>query len=179
MPKMHRPCSNEEEEFIRQVLGKYHQRLVCAEVKVGVFFTRASRNSFGEIESPAIICRGSPAYAVTRLTSPKERVFVPYDAIIEIDEDQWSDYLSEEQRVALVDHELTHLEIIRKNGEIELCSDSRPKLRLQNYDWQSTGFLEVLSRHRENSLELQDLNNVLDAVSACVEEGETSEQSTS
>lgn len=163
MPKVHRKADPEVVDRVNAMLLKYHPKLVELKIRVGVIMTRAGRRADGSLEGPSVVKNGVACAAVTRLTSLKERVFVDYDAIIEIDEDMW-DFLNPAQKDALVDHELQHIIEVYKDGFPDTYDDGRPKLKLLLDDWALTGFHIIVERHGEAALEWGSVFKVMDAL---------------
>lgn len=135
--------------FIRQVMRDYHPSLDQAGVTVGAVFAYGPRDDENddEITGPAIKHRGFPALATIKITSLKERAMGLPDAYITIDGDQWSAF-NEARRVALIDHELEHLEPVGKTDDL-----NRPRLEMREHDFMLTGFLSVAKRHGSMSFE--------------------------
>lgn len=141
-------------ELIRQVMKEHHERL-CPMVAVGAVMAYSSD------ARPAVKLHGAACAATIRLTNPRQRRAVEGtpDAIITIDGNRW-EFLSPAQQQALLDHELTHLELIYKDASPELASDGRPKLRMRPDDWTLTGFAEVVERHGPDALEMMSLKEL-------------------
>lgn len=104
--------------------------------------------------------QGYDAGAVVRITPLKDRALGVADATIVVDRCGWL-ALSQRQRDALIDHELTHLEI--KTDEEEGVDDpvpifdalGRPKLLMRRHDHQFGWFDEVAKRHGQASPEVR------------------------
>lgn len=88
-----------------------------------------------------------------------------HDAQIELDGPVWKT-LSQPCKKALLDHELTHLVVKRdrKTEKIKLDDLNRPVLATRPDDWSSTGFLDVVARHGQASLEYQAIQRLHEAV---------------
>jgi hypothetical protein len=70
-----------------------------------------------------------------------------------IDGDRWRDW-TEQRQLALIDHELTHLAIVRdEDNNIKLDDCCRPKLKLKPHDAQVGVFYSVMARHGVEALD--------------------------
>ncbi len=58
---------------------------------------------------------------------------------------------------AILDHELTHLELSLKDGAVQCDDLGRPKLRMRKHDQQYGWFNEVAERHGEDAVEVLQL----------------------
>jgi hypothetical protein len=109
-----------------------------------------------------------PAGAVVRITPLKDRALGMADATIVVDRCGWLS-LSARQRDALIDHELTHLEV--KTDEPDGSDDpvrvfdglGRPKLLMRRHDHQFGWFDEVAQRHGEASAEVRQSRRLLES----------------
>lgn len=130
-----------------------HEELRCHKVKVVALFVY-DEDSDGEPTGTALTMNGYPAAAVVRLTSLKERAHKLGDVELLIDGARW-DKLDEQQRIALIDHELTHVRVRteRETGELLTDAQGRPKLRMRRHDIQIGGFNDVIERHGRAALE--------------------------
>ena len=112
--------------------------------------------------------QGYPAGAVVRITPLKDRSLGMADATIVVDRATWTT-LSQRQRDALIDHELTHLEV--KTDEEEGAKDrvplydacGRPKLVMRRHDHQFGWFDEVAQRHGEASPEVRQARVLMES----------------
>lgn len=152
MPKTYTKADNDVMEIMRDALNQWHDDLLGADVRIGVVMVRPACDEMGVPTGPALKLAGAAATACVKRVSAKDRVLKPYDAEIQIDETRW-DGLSDQQRLALMDHELTHIELVMDEGAIATDDDGRPKLKMKSYDWVLTGFEQVVRRHGEAALE--------------------------
>lgn len=106
-------------------------------------------------EDPVLEHQGYPAGAVCRITSLRDRASGMTDASIVVDRSTWLD-LSQPQRDALIDHELTHLKWVydQKTGKRRSDSLGRPKLKMRKHDHQFGWFDDVAKRHGQASHEV-------------------------
>lgn len=144
---------------VENVLTRYHSRLleptIAKSVSVETFLVYGPRNNDNDQTGPAIQVRGKEAYACIRITKLEERVAGRCDAVMWIDGDRWKEW-PEKTLLAIIDHELTHLEISEdtKTGEIQFDDSGRVKLRMRQHDFEVGWFDEVAERHATDSIEV-------------------------
>jgi hypothetical protein len=142
-----------------------HERLQEAGVKVGIIF---AYNPDGEA---AVKHGGYPALAKIKPVPLKDRLSKEYDAELIIDEKAYRD-LKDEQREALLDHELSHINTVDLNTDElaearahdekapswKLDDLGRPKLRTVLGDWNvGDGFKQVVVRHGDMAIEYENI----------------------
>lgn len=148
-----RKGNDTETAMVAAVLEKYHPELHDAELIVDVLVAFATKNEQGEPRGPALSHGGYPAIATVRVNSLKQRVLGQGDALITLDGDRWQDFSPEQQR-AIIDHELTHLELTTSDeGGVEGDDIGRPRLRCRKHDHQFGWFDAVVRRHGRHSVE--------------------------
>jgi hypothetical protein len=148
-----RKGNDRECELLSEVLEKHHPELHAAELIVDVLVAFATKNEQGEPRGPALSHGGYPAIATVRINSLKQRVLGGGDALVTLDGDRWGDFSPPQQR-AILDHELTHLELVEGDeGGVEGDDIGRPRLRLRKHDHQFGWFDAVVRRHGANSVE--------------------------
>jgi hypothetical protein len=127
------------------------QDLNDAGVTVKLLFAYARVNDAGEqVGGPALKLHGYPCLATVKINPLKDRVEGKADATITLDADQWPEH-GEAEKLSLLDHELTHLELARTpEGEVRLDDAGRPKLKMRLHDMVIGGFYEVIRRHGED-----------------------------
>lgn len=152
----------EVNEFVQDVMRQYHPDLFGQEVTTQCVMALAELNEDGDPKGPAIKCHGFPAAATIRITSQKARVHGHAMVELTIDEKRWGE-LTEAQRTALVDHELTHLEIAKENGGKDIAYDQcdHVKLKIRQHDWQIGGFESVIQKHGKDALEAMSVMEVV------------------
>lgn len=94
-------------QLVTDVINSWHPDLSDAKVNVGVLM--AYTNKEGE---SAVKHSGYPALATVKIVSLKDRVSKGYDAEMLIDAESWKSF-SDKHKMALLDHELSHLEVKR------------------------------------------------------------------
>lgn len=149
-------------DLVNRVKAQYHPELVDAEVTIEILMAEPSRNKDGEPKGPALKLHGYPAQATIKRTSTKDRVAGMADAILTIDAENWR-ALPDAERVPLIDHELTHLELCHgKEGELLADDHGRPKLKIRLHDLQAGWFREVAHRHGDTSAEIKQARQLMD-----------------
>lgn len=144
------------------VMRKYHGRLADAGVTVDVLMAYASRDENGDPIGHAIKHRGVVAKACIRIIGLKDRAAGRADAEMLIDGDE-VDTWSEEELWALLDHELTHLELlVDREGNIKRDDLERPRLKLRPHDREFGWFDDVARRHRAYSFESQQAREMFE-----------------
>jgi hypothetical protein len=82
------------------------------------------------------------------------------DAEITLDADRWKE-LGRGKRIGLIDHELTHIELVYDDDGLALDDNERPKLKLRKHDYEFGWFNEVVERHGNDSLEREQAARLL------------------
>lgn len=141
----------EIDALVRRVMEKYHPDLF--EIGVTVSTLRAFSSSGDPLKS-----KGYPADADIRVSSLEDRARGMADVKMRIDGARWED-MNREARVALIDHELEHIQVVpdKDTGNPGLDDLGRPKLTCRAHDWEIGGFDAVVRRHGENAPELRAL----------------------
>lgn len=155
MPKTYLTLDPADERYhaILAVMEQYRQPLKSAGVTLTVIMCSGPRDQNGDVCGPAITVGGYQAMASIKITNLEQRSTGLGDAILKIDQDR-VDELSEAQRVALWDHELSHLDIVLDDGGAVKRDDlGRPKLKARKHDIQIGGFSEVIAKHKQHALE--------------------------
>lgn len=157
----------EDTDLLTRARDAWHPDLRVNGVRVQMIFAET------EDGSPAVKHHGYPALATVRVVPLKDRITKGYDAEMLVDRAFWN-LAGERGRLALIDHELSHIEVKkreekppkgtrRKPGEpvpLVVCLDDlgRPKLKLKKGDWNpGDGFGDVVARHGDAASEFEDL----------------------
>jgi hypothetical protein len=108
--------------------------------------------------------QGYPAAAVVRITPVRERALHQADASIVVDRATWLT-MSQRQRNALIDHELTHLARAadKETGQPLFDVLDRPKLKMRRHDHQFGWFDEIAQRHRDASPEVRQAHRLMES----------------
>lgn len=164
MTKSYERAGGKVHEMVTEAMRRWHPALIGTGVNVDALFVREYSED-GELLA-TLTCGGYPAAATMAVVSLKHRALGCGDALLTIDEATW-EVLPEPERWALLDHELTHLEVVADGGGTvivhpetgELVPDAklddlgRPKLRIRRHDIVVQGFREVMARHKRHALE--------------------------
>lgn len=142
-------------------IAKHHPEL-ADKVNVAIIMVMPALGKDGKPTAPAVSHAGSPAFATIQITSAKDHPICPHDAVIRVDEYKF-DLMPIESQVALFDHELSHLELMRdKNGQLVSHDNGRPKIQSVPDDYALTGFFKVWQRHGKNAIERIAIGDVLE-----------------
>lgn len=154
MPR-YEACDESVRSIVAQMLERYHQPLRDAEVRIDVLKAFALTDENGDSIGCAIKHQGYQAAGVVRIINLKDRTKGLGDAEIVIDGDRWDEW-SEDEKAALIDHEIEHLELRYDNDGLLVRDDlGRPKLRLRKHDHQFGWFDSIARRHGSASFEMQ------------------------
>jgi rubrerythrin len=149
--------------LVRDAIVSWHPNLLVADVRVGVLMANSP-------DGPAIKHGGYPALATMKVIGHKDRLSKKYEAELTIDAMDWSD-LPEECRMALLDHELSHIDLVPLSPAKKKLAEERgkpwwkidyherPRLRSVKGDWNAgDGFKAACARHGKNAIEFRNLN---------------------
>ena len=141
MPTLTKP-KTEVTDLLADTARRFHAPLVEAGVTVGLLAAWPN-----EGEDCAVKLHGYPCAAVVKVTPYRQRVQGIEDAVITVDGELWQ-VMKEAERVALLDHELQHLEVaLDRDGRLKRDDWGRPKLKVRLHDWELGGFADVAVRH--------------------------------
>lgn len=130
----------------------YHRELHVAGVTVQVLF---------HFDDRPLLVRGWPAHAYVKVTNLKERALDQKDATIVVCKASW-DQMDDRKRIALVDHELYHLQVCKDpEGRLKTDDLNRPKLRLRKHDIEVGWFVEIAKEHGPDSIECEQANGMV------------------
>lgn len=148
MAKTYSKMPEETTERVAHLCRLFHPELL----KCGVTIDLISVSTTGE--RPALTLHRVPCLAVVRVTNIKERTKGLGDAEIVFDEEKYLK-LSDEEKDALCDHELEHLEIRRdkKTNAPLLDCRGRVKMRTKPHDYDFGWFVNIAERHGMAALE--------------------------
>lgn len=142
---------------IEQIQEAHHEEL--KDVTISALFVFDDESSDSVLKH-----QGYPAGAVVRISPVKDRALGMADATIVIDRAGWL-VLSQRQRNALIDHELTHLERCTddESGDLKFDVLDRPKLAMRKHDHQFGWFDEVAQRHGQASAEVRQARKLMES----------------
>lgn len=155
MPATYRAAGGDVVAVLAKVLKQYKPAFVREGVKIGILMA-------ANPDGPAIKHGGYPAAAKVKVVPLRDRVSKAYDAEIVIDEEHWEDELRAEHRLALLHHEVCHLDLaLDQYGQLKRDDLGRPKLKLLAGDWNGgDGFREVVEAHGDYALEVMNSESV-------------------
>lgn len=151
-------ASKDTEGLLSHVIEQYHDRLINADVRVGILMAFATVDpETGEKKGHAIKgYAGAAAGAQVKKVSAKDRLTKKYDVELLIDGDEWPN-LPEPQKIAMLDHEMTHIQTTDKVDD-----NNRPLVKMRDEDFIVWGFLEVVQRHGTAAMEHRSLKSLID-----------------
>lgn len=151
-----KPCGHDVSEIVDRMKEKYHGELQAHGVTIDCMFAYADFDKDGLKKGPPLKHAGFAALATIRIVNLRDRTAGMGDAQMLIDADAW-EKLNDEEKDALIDHELEHLVLARNKRTGEVITDdlSRPKLRMRRHDVQFGWFTSVARRHGKASQEVK------------------------
>ena len=162
MPVTFQKADRELCQNVQQVMKTYHAGLHDAEVTVDVLLAYGPVDRAGEITGPAIKRHGHPCLGQIRVLPLKDRVAGRADAEMVLDGDHVDEW-PYEQLLAIIDHELTHLELqVNDHGLVKRDDQDRPMLRLREHDHEFGWFDSVAQRHGACAVEVQQATQLLE-----------------
>lgn len=185
MPTTYSLADPDVRNELASVMARYHERLYAAQVRVAVLMARNP-------DGPAVKHGGYPALATIKPLPLKDRVLKDADALLVIDEGEWYE-LKPAQRVALLDHELSHIDTIDRDesdpnedagegaSKVTWKTDDigRPRLKSVKGDWNAgDGFAAVVARHGASAVEFKNLSRCNSAADRARREGEAERDAT-
>lgn len=158
MSKVYEEAPPAAYDLLRRALA-HHPELVQHELAVKLVFV--SKLDRDEELVRCLRCHGANADAIISLFRGKQRLYNPgLDAEITIDLAVWKD-ADERRQLALLDHEITHLELVRnKDMSVRLMDDGRPRYKLKPDDFTLTGFYATVRRYGEHATEQRAVTQV-------------------
>lgn len=160
MGKRHEKADQQTIKALRKSLTSWHPDLELVGIRIGVVFVWPAINADGLVIGPALKYAGAMAAAKTQICRHAIRALTGLDVVIQIAADIWAS-LAKPSRLALLDHELEHLVVVRDNdGKIRTHNDGRPRLVTRPDDWVLTGFQSVVERQGAHALEVLTLLNL-------------------
>lgn len=130
------------------IIKKFKAHRALEDYGVKIDFLMASPDGDG----PALKARGHRVFGKTRKTNLRERTLGHGDAEIVLDAAFWKT-ANDKTKVALLDHELTHLAVKVKDGLLVTDDQNRPCLTLRHHDVEVGWFAEVAERNGDYSME--------------------------
>jgi hypothetical protein len=151
MATTYEQCGDDVKAMVAQVMADYHPELSAAGVSVGLLM--ASAHDKDDELIPAVKLHGYQCAATIKRISLKDRAAGKCDAEMTICAATWKD-LADAKKIALIDHELEHLEVkLTKENTVDRDDLGRPKLLMKLHDHQLGIFKGVIERHAKNALD--------------------------
>lgn len=149
-------AETEVQDRIDRIIAEHHKDLKDAKVDVRALMAFA--------EGDAVKLHGYPCAAIIKAVGLKERAQGLSDALIIIDAAWWKDEDRTERELdALIDHELTHIELQFDKHKILVRDDlSRPVIKMRLHDWQLGGFAQISARYGASALEVKGVKAISD-----------------
>lgn len=143
-------------KIVERMMEKFHGPLHDAKVTIDCLFAKLKPDDNGDtdMDSCALTLHGYQVAAMVKVNAYKLRVQGHADAEIVIDGERWDEW-SEEEKDAMIDHELEHLELKEKEGIVQRDDLERPRLRMRKHDHQFGWFDSIARRHGKHSFEQQ------------------------
>jgi len=144
----------------------YHPKLVALEFAIAVQSVCKIDEDDGLL--PALRCHGMAANAVIRKVPKSKRMWMDYDVMIDVDLARWNE-LGNPERIALFDHELTHVRLIEDKAGMPIKDEEeRVKFKLIPDEITFTGFSDVIRRHGRHALEFRSIESVHDLAQSAI-----------
>lgn len=154
MPTFER-CDKTVKQLADVLLEQFatHANLRQSETTVDFVFAYGDRDERGNLTTDALTKNGVKALGIARIVPLKDRALGRSDGEISLDGDWWKD-ASDEERAALLDHELHHFDVKRdKHGNVQFDDLGRPKLVMRKHDYEFGWFKVIAARHGAHSQE--------------------------
>lgn len=155
MAKIYEKGRGEVVDLVNEIMKEHHPQLYAHDVTVDILFIGESDKN--GVLVPTLKHDGYSAAATVKSNSIKDRCLGLSDAVITVDMATWKD-LSDIKRRALLDHEITHLQLVPiEKGSMIMKTDDlgRPKLKMRLHDWQLGGFTSIAQRYKDDALEVE------------------------
>lgn len=142
-----------------------YEEQIEARVKIDVVMAFADRDEDGERLNDALSHHGVKALGIARNIGKKDRAMGRGDAEIALDGDWWECH-NEEERLALLDHEIYHIVPKRdRDGNFKIDDMRRPLIRMRPHDEEFGWFRVIAARHGAASQEQQQAAQMMDEAS--------------
>lgn len=144
--------------------NKIHTPLYEAKVRVDYVMAYPEYDDDHQPKGHALMKNGFRVFGLTRKIALKDRAMGRGDAEIVLDGEWWShEAKNDQERRALLDHELTHLAVLQSGlGTVKTDDLGRPLLSLRKHDVEIGWFSSVALRHGLHSQECLQAQHVMD-----------------
>lgn len=159
---IYKQASKEVHKLCKTLVEENYDKLAKEGVTFDILMAFAPENEEnGEPTGPAIKLHGYTASAIVSTVPLKNRVKGLSDVEIIIDGLNW-EKLNEEERAALLDHELYHVQVsTNSKGETIKDTAGRPKIKMRLHDIQLGWFIDIAKRHGMSSGEVQQAQTIV------------------
>lgn len=140
------------EEMAKELICEIPDHELLKRVRIDFLFAYGERDDDGNLVGDALTHRGLKALGICSKVSLKDRAKGLGEAEIRIDGDWW-EQAEEDQKRALLDHEMTHIQVLLDGGIPKLDRDGRPKIKMRKHDVEVGWFASVAKRHSVASQE--------------------------
>jgi hypothetical protein len=149
MAVIFKKADNEIVQVMQAAMDKHHPDLGAAGFRVSV---REAVNE--DSERPAIKVHGHAAAVRIKRVATKDYILMACDAIIDVDLRVW-EHLDDAQRLALMDHELSHVGLkLDYDEQVKTDDNDRPKWVMIPHDYDLSGFVHIIKRHKKAAVEV-------------------------
>ena len=157
MPKFKR-CDKSVPAMAAELLTCYENYKPILDAKVAIDYVFA----YSTTDAPALKLHGERALAIARVIKLKDRAMGRGDCEVCIDGDWWRDPgIKDEERRAVLDHELYHFVVILDDTGFKRDTFGRPCIGTRRHD-RSFGWFDVIAqRHGEFSMERKQAHHIL------------------
>ena len=149
-------CPQRVRDLANEILCEFetHQPLLDAKVSIDFVFAFADEDDSGKKTGNALSKNGCKALGICRVIPLKDRAMGRADTEISLDCDWWNEANENEKR-ALLDHEMHHIAIkIDKRGVVR-DDLQRPVIQMRKHDHEFGWFKAIAARHGMFSQERQ------------------------
>lgn len=150
-------CPAEVMRLIDRIAEEFHPDLLNAGVRIDALFQFPKTNDKGQrVPNSGLKHHGYPAYAVARIVNTRDRAKGCGDVELTIDHHSWNEELTDEEREAILDHELQHFEVVVDEADIVQRDDlDHPCVRIRRHDRQFGWFDAIARRRGRHSIEVK------------------------
>lgn len=155
MSKMYRKSGGDMSDLVQEVMKVYYTDLLEQNIKIDLI------DAYDSTGGPAVTVHGLPAAAAIRVLSLKDRIMDRGDVEITFD-GYVVDGFTRNEKMALIDHELYHIETKRnKDGQIKYDDIGRVEYKLKPHDREFGWFDAIARRWGKDSQEYQQANKMV------------------
>lgn len=159
-------ADKEIEELVNKVISEHYPELDSLlkhdrfPLTFDLLMVWADEDANGEPKGPALKHHGWPADAVIKAVDKASRALGRADVEIRFDANRWEE-MNEEQREALVDHELYHLSVRQEDGIPKRDDMGRVLFKMRQHDYEFGWFVEIAKRRGLASAEVYQAKRIM------------------